>query len=337
MRRKNRLALYVGVVVSALFLWLALRGANLSMIVQALWNVHVGFAPCFLAALFGTYWLKAKRWQIMLTPLQRIPTRDIFPAVMVGYASSMLLPMQLGEVVRAVVAGGQLRLRVSSLLTSIVVERMFDLLMVPLLLAVALGLGSNLSQEYVVAGYIAGGISFGVLTGAAAYMVWAPQFLSAARAGTAYLPSAIQGRILVQLELGALGLQSLRSPGLLTAIGATTLLQWTLMSVCCYISLLAAGISGPFPAALVVLAATNIAVALPTSPGFIGSVQLAYAFALHPYGVSSEDALAASIFFQVLVNLSAFLTGMYYVRRLGYSMRGLRSRAEQVEADPPSS
>jgi hypothetical protein len=80
------------------------------------------------------------------------------------------------------------------------------------------------------------------------------------------------------------------------------------------------------------VALLNVAVALPTSQGFVGSVQAAYVLALLPYSVSKEAAIAASIYFHVLAYASVVVAGLIFLNKAGQSLRSLL-RAQEPAAD----
>jgi hypothetical protein len=246
---------------------------------------------------------------------------------MIGYAGSMILPMQLGELVRAFIASRQLGLRGTALLSSILLERLLDFLSLLLVVGIALIAGAEVPPALVTAGWVIGaaGAAFGAA--AVAYVWWTSRFVTAIRMSTAFLPTSLQSRILDQVQVGADGLHALRRPMLLVKVVLLSLAQWGCMWACVYLSLLALDIHVPISAAFVTLAYTVIGVTLPTSPGYIGSIQLAYALALQPFGVGPEAAFAASIFFHALANVSVIVVGFYYLQRLGYRFRDLRHQA----------
>ena len=68
---------------------------------------------------------------------------------------------------------------------------------------------------------------------------------------------------------------------------------------------------------------TNAACTLPTSPGFIGSVQAAFVLALIPFEVGSEATVAASIYFHVLAYVSVVISGLVFLHKAGQSLGSL--------------
>lgn len=324
---KQRFVFIIGIVLSVLFLWLALRGTSGAQIWRAFEQARAWMVLPFLLLLFAYYWIKAWRWSFLLAPMQRVPVRTAFTPIMIGYAASMVLPLQLGELVRTYIASRRFKIPGTPLLSSIFLERVLDFLALLVLVALALAIGADVPAALVAAGWVIGA---GVLVAAVlaiGYVVWTPAVMAALRTLVRFLPSKWRERLLAQASLGAHGLHALRSRVLLAKIFALSLIQWAFMWGCIYLSLMALRIDTPLSAAFVTLIFTVIGVTLPTSPGYIGSIQFAYALALRPYGVSAEAAFAASVFFHALANISVITVGLYQAQRLGYTLRELQREA----------
>ncbi|MCS7005074.1 MAG: flippase-like domain-containing protein [Cytophagales bacterium] len=68
-------------------LWITLQNANFS------WAVAIGFITV------TNHWVRAKRWQISLEPIQRVSTWHLFLALMFGYLITFVIP-RVGEIAR---------------------------------------------------------------------------------------------------------------------------------------------------------------------------------------------------------------------------------------------
>jgi hypothetical protein len=330
---KQRWLTFLGIILGLVFLWLALRGVDHEGIVNSFARARFSLVLPFLAALFFYYWLKAVRWRLLLAPLRRLTAGQLFPPIMIGYAGSMLLPMQMGELVRAYIASRQNQLPATPVLSSILLERLFDFASLLVLVSLALILESRMPDVVLTAGYTLGAMGLSLLLAAILYIIWTPQVIAFTKRITRVLPAHLQMALITQIELGARGLDAIRQPRLLLAVSAISLAQWAAMWICIQLSLAAFDLAVPWTAAFVVLAATVIGVTLPTSPGYIGSIQIAYALALRPYEVGATDAFAASVFFHLLANTSVIAVGVYYLRRTGYSLWRLQREATVTQAD----
>lgn len=334
MRARRTLVLnLLGVALSALFIWFALRGTNFAEIGAALAKSKLWMSVPFLFALFLFYWIKTMRWAILLKPLRVVGTAQLFPAVMIGYAGNAILPMQLGELVRTYVAGRRLKLQATAVLASIALERLFDLIVILLLLGIVLSAGTRISPLLVNAGYAIAAASMFLMAALAAYALWTDRFVAMTDRLTGFLPRQLQHTVLNQVRHGAAGLDAVKEPRLLLGVAATSVLLWGSMWICVYISLLALDIDVPLSATFLVLVFTALSLALPTSPGYIGSIQLAYTLALKPYAVSAGDAFAASVFYHALAYLSVVIAGILFLKTLGYSARNIKREAERSQRE----
>jgi glycosyltransferase 2 family protein len=315
--------LSLGIGVGLLFLWFAFRNIDFRALGTTLLHANWAAMPVFLVVLFLYYWLKALRWQRLLAPTKEIPTKRLFPALMVGYAVSSILPMHLGEVARVLIVRAEHSVRVSALAMSIAVERLLDLVTIPLLFGVAMLAGRDVPDGLVKTGYVIGSIGLTGIVMAWLYVVRPDLVLRLAAIATAPLPAGFRERVLTQLEAGAAGAAALREPRRMLPIVALTLLQWGMMWLCALISIRAVGIEIPWSAGVLTVALLNVAVALPTSPGFVGSVQAAFVLALLPFSVTKEAAIAASIYFHVLAYASVVIAGLIFMHRAGQSLRSL--------------
>jgi uncharacterized membrane protein YbhN (UPF0104 family) len=115
----------------------------------------------------------------------------------------------------------------------------------------------------------------------------------------AKLPAAVQSKGEVFLTEILRALSSVRSLGRLAVLVANSIVQWSLMAVCIWLSMASIGTFIGSGATIIALTAAVVAVTLPNAPGFVGALQAAFLFALLPFGVSSEAAFAGSVVFMV--------------------------------------
>jgi uncharacterized protein (TIRG00374 family) len=314
----------IGLLLGSVFLWFALRNVRWSEFAAALRAADVRYAPPFLLALFLFYWLKAIRWRQLLSPIRPTRARALFGAVMIGYAANAVLPMQLGELVRAHVAARRLDVPTPAALASIALERVFDLGLIVLLLPITLGTMVRPVDDVAIAGRI---VALGalLLVGAVLLLQARTDFTVRMTAGVFFwLPASARARLTQHVRSAAAGLQAVRRPSILVAVTLSSIAQWACMLACVWLSVAAIGIEVPWQTALTLMVLTVIGVSLPTAPGYVGSIQLAFVLALKPAGVSPESALAASMFYHALAYVSVVVGGLFFLRRYGMRFGQLR-------------
>ena len=96
---------WLGVAVSAVLLWVAVRGVSLDEVLQQLRQVHPAWLVPVIVSIFLRFWLTALRWQLLLRPVKRIGVHRLFAITMIGFMANNVLPARLGEFVRAYALG----------------------------------------------------------------------------------------------------------------------------------------------------------------------------------------------------------------------------------------
>lgn len=317
-------ALVLGIMVSALFLWLAMRDLDLQILGVTLLATDLRFSVPFLATLAAFCWLKSARWARILQPVCATTSRALLPPVIIGYMGTGLMPMQLGELARAVLAARRLRARIAPILASILVERILDIFALLVIVAMIGIAGTGLPSEYRGAGIFFLAVALSTLLIAWIYGTYTDGFVAFVRRFTSWLPVRIRNFILDQLIAGASGVRALRAPAAIGSLALMSLAQWGCMCLCIWISLAAVGAPQSPIACLTVLAMTILVMTLPAGPGYIGSLQLAFVVALAPFGVSSDIAVAASIFYLAALWVPLVGTGIVLLHRVGMRIQDLR-------------
>jgi len=308
-------------------LWLAIRGTDFKSIGESLAAADRIWAVPFLPTLFVFYWLKSARWCDLLSPSVDARTRELFPSVMIGYAGTAILPLQMGELVRTFIVSKKFTLPFSLVLSSVAIERIFDLLTILTLLGVALAVGQSTPELLIKAGYIIAIVTLAGLLIAIWAAIDTERALSMAGSLMSWMPEPISTKILKHLEAATRGIASIKNPNLLIRITANSILQWSLMGLCIWFSLLAVNIHVPASGVILVLVATIVGISLPASPGYLGSIQLAFVVALRPFGIDAAQAVAASVFYHVLAYVAVVVVGFTYAHRLGYGILEIEAEA----------
>jgi len=114
---------------------MVLKSANLSSILM------------IVVFTFLQYVARAWRWAILLEPIQTTGFRNRIQAVLIGFAANCVFPARLGEFIRANLLGRKEKLSGSSILGTILVERLFDGFTLLLILAIGLS-GTTFTGEW---------------------------------------------------------------------------------------------------------------------------------------------------------------------------------------------
>jgi uncharacterized protein (TIRG00374 family) len=123
---KRHLKVWTGLVVSAVFVYFAFRRVELSEIFYSLGNVNYIWIIPNAAIVLVTMVMRAERWRYILRPLSRFRIGRLFPAVMIGFMANNVLPVRLGEIIRAYSLGVKTGESRSSIFATVVIERIMD-------------------------------------------------------------------------------------------------------------------------------------------------------------------------------------------------------------------
>lgn len=242
--------------------------------------------------------LRAYRWQRFVTPVQAVPLRPFWSATWIGFMANDLLPLRVGEIVRAYALAHLTSVRLSTAVATTVLERVWDAVAVAIILVVTLSgipLPSWLQRANLILLGVCGGVLVGgwllVRQGDASFTRFSPRIAAAMRnfvSGFAVLQSGSQ-------VVSAL----LFSLAIWLALGAY---YWILLRTC--------GFSLPLQATFVVLIFTVFAAAIPAAPGFLGTYQVAMELALRLYAVPKDDALGFSLIAHAAQYLPVVIVGL---------------------------
>jgi len=329
--RKQHILLVVSFIISALFLYAALKDVSFTdvarIVQQSQWQYAIPLLICYSVY----YFLKLVRWQRLLKPIRESSLSDLFTPMMLGFFANNILPTRLGEFVRMYLGGRKLNLPYSQVLATIVLERVLDILVITLFLGMTLLLSDSVSQNMARLGYVAALLSISIIVTLAVFTYWTDKMLTIVSHALLLLPKALREAVMGHLELAAVGLQALSNRKNLLLIGLSSIGQWLFMVFAIQCSLVAMAIDGNFIFASLVLVFIVIAVSIPSAPGFFGSIQAAYVFALKPVFVDENNAIAASVFFHVFTYLSVTLLGFYLLKKIGADLHQIRVDGETAK------
>jgi uncharacterized protein (TIRG00374 family) len=317
MRKLGHWALGIG--FSAALLYLALRGNNITHIVQSLGKTNLAQVIVAVLFLFLSFWVRAWRWRYLLLSLKPVPIMPLFRYTMIGFMGNYLLPLHAGEVVRAVSIAKSQNISRSSALGSIALERVLDgitlsIIMFPLI--AVLDLPTWLVRL--------NGVFFGVCVVGLAVVT-----LSALRGCTdiwlkwllRFLPQRVASRLDWTADLFFQGMVGLNRLGVLLPVSFLSLLCWSLHGMYYFLLFEALDLNLSFRAALVLQAVIGIGVILPAGPGYVGNFEYATVLGLALFGIAKEEAFGYSLLAHSFQFFPVVFVGLLFAFRGGFWRR----------------
>jgi hypothetical protein len=324
---KQRWRILIGLAMSLLFFvwalwrvqwgefWESLRGAN-----------YLYLAPAALLIVLVS-WVRAYRWRLLMSRDAQLSLLRTFHFVNIGYFFNNILPAKAGEVVRGYLAGRAISGGFGQAVSSLLIERLLDVLSVVVLLLILLPVVA------LPAWIMRGGLLFGgaAIAGAIALFVLS-------RFGTrgvdwvwrwaGRVPMVGGPRFKKALLSLVKGFGVITSGKLLPGVLLGTALVWSGYALFNYTVMAAFGLSYlPFASAALVLCATGLAMVLPSSPGAIGVFEKAGMAALALYGVGESLAFSAILVLHLFTNVILILLGLAGLMAEGLSYGRLSREA----------
>ena len=319
----KRWQFWLGVLISLVFLYIALRGLHIEDLALAFTQANWWWLIPGVAVYFVGVWVRAWRWHYLLQPLKSVPTKRLFPTVVIGYFGNNILPARAGELLRAVILKKDEQVPISASLATIIVERVFD--GVVMLSFVFLNL-SELAKLTSASGFV-GDIRTLALVGTAVFLGALLSFLLAAmfperslavfEVFARILPQHLRAKLLGLAERFLGGLASLRSPRAVLMVFFTSVLIWLLETSKYWLLMHAFPFEVSFFALMLMNGIVNLATTIPSAPGYVGTFDAPGIAVLQAYGVPLATAAAYTLALHVALWLPVTLLGGYYMLRKG--------------------
>ena len=335
----------LGLAISAGFLYFAFRGVDLDELwehvrrANYLWLLGVAVATTY------SNWVRAQRWELFFRHLKRISHYSLFRSTMIGLAANNVMPLRMGEAVRAYSISKKEGIPFATTFTTVILERMLDIVMVLVFLALALFLVPIPDR---IDAQIGGALR--LLSAATAGMIGVIVFLFFKRelmvrwvhACLKPLPSRIAEPFQRLFHAFMAGLEALTDKRQLLSLLAYSLWLWTCFIVAfwCGAKSLNLDVTHDLPmmrASLLSVALVAVFIMIPAAPGFVGTFQAGCIVALGVFGVPKGEALSFSLLIHAIQFISVNILGAYYFVGEGMSFREVQRveepTAEQVERE----
>lgn len=326
----------LGILLSVALLWYAFHGIEWQQVGLEIRRANFWLLFLSAVAATGIFPLRARRWRTILDPVEpNIPFGPLWRSTAIGMMVSNIVPARAGELARAYALSRELpRVPFSTAFASLAVDRVFDALIVLLLMFAAMLLPSFPSGAAAsVARLAIWGVIFVAIVVVGLYLIvfFPTQLISLFELFARRVAPAFEARGRAILVSFANGLSVLRSPRRFAAVFWWALLHWLLNALAFWIAFEAVGIHAPFGMALFTQGIIAIGVAIPSSPGFFGTFEAFGKLALGVYGMSQTVALTWAVGFHLMSFIPITVIGAYYFAKAGLTFAELTKAGSATE------
>jgi glycosyltransferase AglD len=257
----------------------------------------MGTVICLLA-----WWLRGWRYHIILRNLSyQVSTTASTACIFVSQTVNLIVPARLGDFVRVFILKHEYSVTYSEGVSSLVVERVFDIFTVALLGAVAVFFVVNVPAWFytiIILPLVAGVILFAVL-------LFGGRFSSKNR----YI--AIILTILHEIKRASLSLKAI------VVLGSSSVVIWLLDILVCVAVVMMFQQQIPFAIIVLAIVIGNLVKAIPLTPGGVGTYEITLAITFGLAGVDPAVATLIAIIDHLIKNLVTLAGGIVSIYYFG--------------------
>jgi uncharacterized protein (TIRG00374 family) len=318
----------LGYLVAAACLVWVLHDVHPREILKAGVNIQWRWVAAAIAFDIFSYVCQGWRWRLLLRPIGSISVLRATQAVYTGLFTNEVLPMRLGEVVRAHLVSRWLSAPFTSILPSLIVERFFDAVW----LAVCIGLTAifvPLPNNLATAGDILGAAVLEA-TALLLYVVYRKRSerpRDAIGKSRRWRVARLVRRVFDNLELG---IRDIGLSGPFYVSFAVSLLFLAGQIMAFWLIMLACGLKLSFWVGAVVLTVVHLGTAIPNAPANLGTYQLFVVVGLAIFGVGKAPATGFSFVVFFLLTFPLWVIGFFALSQSGMTLAAIRANIRKA-------
>lgn len=341
MLKSNKLKLVIGILISAVFMYMAFNQIEINKVREALSNANYFYLVPASVFLFLSLWFRAYRWGILIKPLKSMRLVNLFSSLMVGYMANTIFPFKLGEFLRAHMIGKVENFSKVSSFATIVVERILDVIFLLLFLGIAIIFQPFTGFEYVKS---SGLLMFIIAITAIVFLVFfvikPEQTFKFYHIVTKILPKKIREKGEIILKSLVDGLLVLKKPEYYLSTAISSVAIWLCYIATLYILFFAFNLDSEVfnndlkkiaLASITVLVMSGISVSVPSSPGYVGTFHYLVMQGLIIYQVPSSQAFSFAVILHLFSIIPPAVIGMYYFIKQNISFKDALAEERTLE------
>ena len=305
------LKLSLGFILSFLGLYFAFQNIDLNDLLKSFESINYFWIFVAIILLILYTYIRSFRWRLLLFSLKPVTIKDLFASNMVGYFGNSILPFKMGEILRGYAISRNNDLKTSTVLGSIVLERVCDL-------------GGLLILLFFVTLFYSFPYDIGLslLISAAAILIvlillWFISFkkelIMNKIKGTQLMDFKTVISFIKTLSSFSIGFSSLNSFRSFIYVSLLTIVSWFILYLVTYYTLLSLNLQIGWVEIAVVLLLTSMAMSVPAAPGAIGTHHFATYYVMNSLlGFNSIDSQTFAIVLHAVSYLPLVAIGAYY-------------------------
>lgn len=319
--RRSLARALLGIAISLIAGWLVLRSVDLASAADVLRTAN----PAWIALMFVTVFVdvaaRGARWRVLLEPIASIPYRRVLGYTYIGYLANNVLPARLGELVRSHSLGEKEGVARTTVLGTVVVERVVDTVIVVAIASIAVLV---LSIRGVMTSAVLLGLAFAALLVIGLGIGVVAHRLPGAERVTAYV--ARWPRLVALGRMLREGLAVVSRPRTLVGALAFSAVAWA-ASICTFLAAgQAVGIELTVAQGALLCSGVALATIVPSGPGYLGTFELTAVGICSLFGIDRDSAFAMALLVHVMIlavtSVGGVIASLALRRRVAHGTTG---------------
>jgi glycosyltransferase AglD len=271
-------------------------------LVEALQHMVPEYLAAGIIICLVAWWLRGWRYHTILKSLNYSVSITVATAcIFVSQTVNLIVPARLGDFVRVFILKHEYNTTYSEGVSSLVVERVFDIVTIALLGAVSLLFVLNVRSEFYIIIFvpiIAGALFF-------IFLLFIGKFSSENR----YIQIILN--LLHEIKRASL------TPRSIVLLGSSSIVIWLLDILVCYAVVLMFEQQIPFAIIVLAIVVGNLVKAVPLTPGGMGTYELSLAITFGLVGVSPAIATLIAVIDHLIKNIVTLIGGIASIYYFG--------------------
>jgi hypothetical protein len=299
-----------------------------ALFLSSLSGMKAGWLAASIALTLTTYWFRAVRWQVLLSPLKLVRVRSLLSITVVGFSAIFLLG-RAGEIARPLWLTRREKVALTGSVATIVVERFLDLIMLIIVFVVAL-LAAEMPQTTSPTLALLKNAAWIIAAVAGSAMI----ALFVLRSNAAWIVRIIPfRRVASWVDSFLQGLSFLRDGRSLGLVMLQTALLWVVIVLQFWFMLLGMNFTVSAASAALVMVVAAIG-SIAQIPAIGGGFQAGYIFCMTALlRIPIEQAVATSLMATVLSFAPTVAVSPLFMMSQGFSLRELKAWVRKPESE----
>ena len=137
-----------GILISIIFIYILANEFNYNSFISILIEIDFLYLFTAIAVLMLSVYIRALRWSLYFDKKYGINVSTLFKFQLIGYFGNNILPLRLGEIMRAFFLGNKFKISKTNVFGTIILERVLDAAGVLILIVVSFYLSSYNYNEF---------------------------------------------------------------------------------------------------------------------------------------------------------------------------------------------